>query len=353
MIKFLTTPNAITWSSNIGDLVISTSEGKACRVKLSAKIGDLHEIYSSIHHPYNSEIRVKHLAQVVKSFMQSEGAMVLDFKIEVIDSVTISYEFTAVFSETAEDISPENWITHSFMTSLQSISVTENSPLQIPVIYKSDETPAFSIDIAYKMGESVEVKAVNSFLGGGGYSSKFEIDYIDASLQGVKGLAALPDGAEIKTYTISMGKRHFTVFIGESLSPHHCTFKFRNRFNGWEFYQSEGVVTRKISQNKESAVIDSKTRYFNRSNVYDYSVKTPKISYAKALWLTELILSSHVTDDKGHDVIMTDTTGEISDIATDENSLTLSWRYANANRTSASKPFPEGIFTPEFKTQFT
>lgn len=353
MIKFVTYPSGNVWTSQVQTIVISADSGKQVKFTLSVLAGDDYEtVFSADYYAYNNTVYVRALAESLDSFLRESGNTFGQFRLDAVSAgESASAEFVAFYSMAKIDISPTDWLNSRFFSTLTAIDVPPEAVVRIPTVYVLGPSATAQIKGSYLDGDtsvtfSVDVKVQLLF----GLDALYE-GCIDASPAVVAGLLNIT-ADRLQVYTVIHGSRSFSVFLRRAVPAPSFQLLFRNQFNAFEAVLLEGLNVRKTDVERSEAVIDRVTQYYDQLVVHSNEIQTIPLDYDIALWLEQLFASYEVTDNSGNQILVTETSAEVSDDISEMNSLKVSWRYADNREILRYTKGVIRIFSSEFDIQF-
>lgn len=351
MIKFVTYPSGKVWTSQVQNIVISADQ--MVKFTLSVLAGDDYEaVFSADYFPYNNAVVVRSVADSLEYCLRDSGTAFGQFKIAAVSGgSSVSAEFVAFYSRAKIDILPSDWYNSRFLTTLTAVDVPPTAVVRIPTVYVIGPSATAQIKGSYFDGDatvtfSVDVQVQMLF----GLTSLYE-GYIDASPAVVAGLLNI-SADRLQVYTVIHGSRTFSVFLRRAVPAPSFQLLFRNQFNVFEAVLLEGLNVRKTDVERSEAVIDRVTQYYDQLVVHSNEMQTIPLDYDIALWLEQLFASSEVTDTSGNQILVTETSVEVSDDITEMNSLQVTWRYAADRDILRYTKGVVRIFSAEFDIQF-
>jgi len=165
---------------------------------------------------------------------------------------------------------------------------------------------------------------------------------------------AYPDKkGRLLCFTVHRGLRAMTFYVTEEVPD--LKLVFRNAFNVKEHAEIYGVSNRKQKVERSEAHCLYNRVFYDQTTEQTYEVETAALQYEEALWLSQMVASHYVAlpapDGREVEVLITDSTSEISDSDKEQNRLKFSYKFAVDKQHLAFSP-SGNIFSEEFRTQF-
>ena len=164
------------------------------------------------------------------------------------------------------------------------------------------------------------------------------------------------------SFTVRCGQRSVTCFVDNSLTDLD-SFYFRNCFNVWDSATLPVVTTAKTDVDRSLAIINGKSRFYNRSTAKTYEVEAGPLTSDEAGWIDQLFSSHDVfrivpDPTNSYDplvlapILITDSTCEFQDGDEKLNKVKFTWRYED-NRPIVRLSASPGIFTEPYNLVFS
>ena len=164
------------------------------------------------------------------------------------------------------------------------------------------------------------------------------------------------------SFTVRCGQRSVTSFVDNSLTDLE-SFYFRNCFNVWDSATLPVETTAKTDIERSFAIINGKSRFYNRYTAKTYEVQTGPLTSDEAEWIDQLFSSYDVfriEPDATNDVdplvlapiLITDCTCEVQNCDEKLNTVKFTWRYTD-NRPIVRLSASRGIFTSPYNIVYS
>lgn len=141
------------------------------------------------------------------------------------------------------------------------------------------------------------------------------------------------DVSKLISYTVTMGERSMAFYV-HNINP-DTVFTFRNCFGAPETICLHGITTTKTTVERAMTESGTSRTFYDQSTEKIYEVETAPLSTDEAGWIEQLFMSYDVrvgvADDMSSlpQVLITESTCEISDANTGLNRVKFSWMYAD------------------------
>ena len=201
---------------------------------------------------------------------------------------------------------------------------------------------------------------------------EFPVRYKDILEDAVKDLDLSVYDIELLSFVVINGNRSCTFFVDKSLRKRDV-FYFRNCFNAWEIAALPMSVTAKSDVSRSLSYIDGKTVAYDNKLTRLFDVEAGPLSFQECSWIDQLLDSWNVvrplsdvlslppygsqweslpfTPLKYSQVIITDSTCELSHSQESLNKVKFTWRYSDSFPVHSIDPSP-GIFNDNYNLSF-
>lgn len=164
------------------------------------------------------------------------------------------------------------------------------------------------------------------------------------------------------SFTVRCGQRSVTSFVDNSLTDLE-SFYFRNCFNVWDSATLPVETTAKTDIERSFAIINGKSRFYNRYTAKTYEVEAGPLTSDEAGWIDQLFSSHDVfliepDPTNSYDplvlapILITDATCEIQDGDEKLNTVKFTWRYTD-NRPIVRLSASRAIFTEPYNLVYS
>lgn len=362
-------PQGIILSSAVGEITVAV-EGEYVDVTLTATGGIV--ILSERYYAHGGYVTLYDLGSLIESEMNKSGQSCADFTLRVFtDSVNNKADFCLLHIlycdrfTVCTDIPA--FLRESFLTTLSMRRVAPGSTLSLFLYAESGESLEYSVQHTFQTNKS-EVRFIHSyFMDSGKTAATSGVVQINVPLSSVIAdaagfAAARPDNITLLSFTVRCGQRSVTCFVDNSLTDLE-SFYFRNCFNVWDSATLPVETTAKTNIERSLAIINGKSRFYNRSTVKTYEVEAGPLTSDEAGWIDQFFSSHDVfriepDPTNSYDplllapILITDSTCEIQDGDEKLNTVKFTWRYTD-NRPIIRLSASPGIFTEPYNLVYS
>lgn len=362
-------PQGIILSSAVGEITVAV-EGEYVDVTLTATGGIV--ILSERYYAHGGYVTLYDLGSLIESEMNKSGQSCADFTLRVFtDSVNNKADFCLLHIlycdrfTVCTDIPA--FFRENFLTTLSMRRVAPGTTLSLFFYAESGESLEYSVQHTFQTKKS-EARFIHSyFMDSGKTAATSGVVQINVPLSSViadaAGFATVrPDNITLLSFTVRCGQRSVTCFVDNSLTDLE-SFYFRNCFNVWDSATLPVETTAKTDVERSLAIINGKSRFYNRSTAKTYEVEAGPLTSDEADWIDQLFTSREVMrfepnpcDDTEPlllaPVLITDTDCEIALDGEKPNSAKFTWRYAD-NRPVVRLSASPGVFRSEYTLPFS
>ena len=157
---------------------------------------------------------------------------------------------------------------------------------------------------------------------------------------------------KLLSFTVHVGLRSMTFFVTEEQPD--FMLSFRNAFNVTEYAEFYAVTTRKQKVERSEAHFNDMRVFYDQDTQLTFEVETAALPYEEAVWLNQLLASRYVAmaiDGEDEEVLITDSSSEITDSDKEQNRLKFTYKFAR-DRQHHGVAYPPNCFTEEYNRQF-
>lgn len=311
----------------------------------------------------NGHIYWTNLGQVMEQYMIENQLSFASFSLRDLTVVgaenRFRRDFVAVFSSYFMDGYAESFIEENFLTTLSAKQISTSAYDMVPFISKKGEdiTDRHHV-VFYADGvleamdwENAKIEEKDIALHNINVSAK---DYV-SEIQG-----SYP-GKEIKllSFSVSVGPRNITYYVTDRKNL--TQMFFINAFNAFELFEVQGVTTTKTKVERDTAVVNHREVFYDRTIEKSYEVQTSALSSPIKDWVEQFLFSPLVkmfdpnadSIDEMAEILITESTCEISNSNTELSKVKFTWKYADVYpRIDSIKRKTEGSFSQQFEFQF-
>ena len=358
MIRLVQFPETLL-SCNIGEIAVLTdhdylyvSFGTATKTLLSGRF-----------YAYNGTVNINDLRSLVESELNASGNSLDTFSLTVsYNDETETSSFKAIYC--SRDVVTSDAYTlllTNFLTPASARRIAPGALVFVSWFAGKNEKLAYYVYCDYIAGGKL---GHLSFIAGYANVTAEEDRIVSVSItcDYVQKEAARLTKAdvEIVAFTIRVAERAQTYFIDKALTNMRC-FYFRNAFNVPDQIFFPAVTTAKTSVDRSVAVLHNTSQFYDCSQQQSFDVQSASLSPGECLLADQLFssLNVRIADDSDdadfgamRQILITESTCEISDFPEKPDSVKFSWRYVN-NNISLPVSSSSDIFTNPYNFIFS
>ena len=360
-------PDGPVFVSELAMVTISTNAA-SCVFNIMNRSGQ--SVYKETLWASSGKIVVYGVDKILKHIISTTGLVFDKFYFNVTASNTAydSDQMTCdviYLDRTVIGVSAKDFVTNNFLTTLGSRQVPSNLDIPLAFFKLSDDSP--SVTVACELYDSVNDNFNYTTL-------TFQLDMPASSVglaqfnfnpKTLEELASSVLGPNIgvlnlRSFTVVAGARSLTCFVNHDLDNMRC-FYFRNLFNALELAALHHATKRVSKAESSEAYSNGRKSVYDRRLIKSFEVETAPLTLELGDWIDQLLTSPDVktvvalADDGSTtlaDVVITDSTCEISDEAEASNTVKFTWQFAEAANAIIANA-PSAIFTEQFNTTFS
>ena len=166
---------------------------------------------------------------------------------------------------------------------------------------------------------------------------------------------------EIKllSLSVSVGPRNITYYVIDRKNL--TQMFFINAFNVFELFEIQGVTTAKTTVERDTAVINRRETFYDRTIEKKYEVQTSALSSPVKDWVEQFLFSPLVkmfdpdadSINEMTEVLITESACEISNSNTELGKVKFTWKYADVYpRLNSIDRETKDLFSQQFEFQF-
>lgn len=358
-------PSGTVFSSSLPDIPVRV-DGDSVDVRLYHPLDGT--LLSERLYPFNGSVTLYDLRSLIEEAMRGRRVCLSYYLLEVssgneagsYDSLSMRVLYCDRMVAAGELY---GFMEENFLTTLDVRRVAPGASLPMTMFCRGGDVPDVRINARYRGdGEDSIRDCSYIFLPGTRLSEDSCISF-EVGVDSVRSMTARLSGfadIELRGFTVSCGQRFLHVCVDESLSRGR-SFIFRNCFNVPELFQMRAVTVEKTEVNRSTAVLTSKSRFYDQTVSKSYESDTDSLTFDEAEWIDQFLCSQDVSVIEHVEpgaarilrpVLITSFTCGISDGDASLNSVKFSWRYDD-NRPAVSLHGSPGIFTSPYNPAFS
>lgn len=349
----------IIFTSAFPDLELVSDQGWE-RIELWAGEQSIFSVYLCANE--NGLIYLSDLGQVMEQYLIENQLSFASFSIRESPERPenpFRRDFVAIFSNYFMDDYAQPFIEKNFLTTLSAKQISSSAYDLVSFISKKGEDITIrdhvvfyadgvleAMDWENTKTEEKDIALHNINVSAKSYVSKIQESY---------------PGKEIKllSFSVSVGPRNITYYVTDRKNLTQMIFL--NAFNVFELFEIQGITTAKTTVERDSAVINRRETFYDRTIEKKYEVQTSALSSPVKDWVEQFLFSPLVkmfdsdadSINEMTEVLITESTCEISNSNTELNKVKFTWKYADVYpRINSTKRKTEGSFSQQFEFQF-
>lgn len=362
-------PTGITLSSQLGDLSVAV-DGTSVDVRLTAPGAIV--LLDERYYAYGGYVTLYDLASLIENQMRIDGSTFADFTLTVgngsaTHDTAVLHIFYCNRFTVCTDV--DVFLRENFLTTLNYRRIAPYDTLSLFLFAKSGEELIYDIAVSWLSPAIADGKPQlhRGTLNKPQVTTADSVKQINVSLTQLRNKLATTYGikyhsVEVLGFTLSAGQRSISVFIDPSLQR-YTGFIFRNCFNVWDMLSVPMVTTAKTDVERSTAVINTVSSFYNQRVTKTHEVEAGPLTSDEGEWIDQLFTSCSVMRFEPNDcdetepllitdILITDSTCEVSDNPEKPVSVKFTWRYAD-NRPLVRLSASPGIFTSPYNLPFS
>lgn len=350
-ISLVTDIPGLVFSSELSQLRFATDDDTVETVRIELKLGSTSLLSTTLYF-FNGYATLCEVDELVNLYMLANDLSSLTLTL-IADGDILRFVDIAYCSHRIPDVDAETYLDTHFSTAAEAKRTSPRRKELLPLfLYK--KRSKVEVQCSYIDNSNIiSSEKVDLYPDGFGDTERMSAVSIDVGSNFVMETLASAgcDVAKLLSYTVICDNRYFTYYVEEIEAD--VTFTFRNCFNLEETIALHGVTTRKTEIERETACVGGTLRPYDRTVVKTYEVETAPLSPDETLWVEQLFTSPKVTIDD-RDVIIIDSSCEISDSDAELNRVKFTWRYSDRRPCLPTvSDTADRIHTSEFDYQFS
>ena len=345
MISITTTFNTVYFSAELPDEVIFTTDNPYIEVRVYY----FHAVFfRTTLYPYNGKTTFHDLRSLIETAIIKEGYSHGTFSIfAMYDSQTASTnEFDVIYSDIIQSYSAESFCSSHFLTTRTSFRISRDGTQRLSLFAKANETyDGYTECVVLPNGATrpVVLRMTDTVSRVSGWAAG--VDYFDINTELIQDAVYdyFPEQAgTLLAFTVHRGGRAMTFFVTDERFS--VSFSFRNAFDCIEYAEITAVTTAKQKMEQSEAVCQRNHIFYDRQTEQTFEVETACLTYEEAVWLNQMLASREVKNTAAigsdKEVLIIESTSEISDSDDAKNRIKFTWKYAKdvQRQRIASKP---------------
>lgn len=309
-----------------------------------------------------SHVYLTNLAQVMEQYMIENQLVLSSFSLRESPEQPenpFRRNFVAIFSNYCLDDYAQSFIGGNFLTTLSVKQISSSAYDLVSFISKKGEDITVRHHVVFYANgvleamdwETAETEEKDIALHNINVSAKYYVSKIQESYP----------GKEIKllSFSVSVGPRNITYYVTDRKNL--TQMFFINAFNVFELFEVQGVTTTKTKVERDTAVVNRREVFYDRTIEKSYEVQTSALSSPIKDWVEQFLFSPLVkmfnpdadSINEMAEILITESTCEISNSNTELSKVKFTWKYADVYpRINSIKRKTEGSFSQQFEFQF-
>lgn len=312
----------------------------------------------------SGQVTLSSLSQILEQYMIEHELSVASFSIRSrqVEGLPLDFrrDFTAVYTAYYIDDNASNFIENSFLTTQSVKTISFGSEDYVSFISRKGEDITRRFHAVFRCDgeiktfdwwndeiEDEDVKAHSTHISADDILSKLDEEYA---------------GFEIRllSFSYSVGTRVIVYYISERMES--CRMLFLNAFNVYEMFAMQGVTTVKTKVERDLAVINRRSVFYDRTIEKSYEFQSAALSAPAKDWVEQLFFSARVklyipdseSINEMPDVLITESSCEVKDSNSELNRVKFTWQFADIYPwvSPSFGTLSRGIFTGQFDFQF-
>ena len=313
-------------------------------------------IFQSEYATHNDSVTIYDIGSFLEAFMeQMDGLQRFIFKFST-ESEIINRNYAVIYCKQqppmpAADLANSNFITNYF-TRLVYRDAHDRLPYFAGFGLPGGYT---SYSLHYTVLYRTPIGTIGTYetdrYGRAGYG----VSYLNTSPETVYLLCkdALPQGAEIFSYTLRHDNRIARFFVTEQTVVRQ--FVFRNIYGCLEYLCVPTARMEKTETKSSTAVCGDNRMLYDITHIRTFEEQTPILQLAEARRFGEFLTSAYTAvliDETEYPILITDYGIAFSDTVGEGNKIKFSWQFTSLHTPLVSEDYTR-IFSPEHTEPFT
>lgn len=367
--QFILQPDGFVLSSNLGQVIIRP-DGNFADVRLVADNGA--ELLSERYYAYERNNDILDLGSLIEDYMRSARIAIQGFRLQLISDNPEMPDATAAFSvifcdRTFRDPYFQPYLAENFLTTLDTRRVPQDFVcLSFNHFSRKGESIFYRLRIDYRVTGSDELLRYTALDPNGDVADADCIEQVDLFRENLvadiaKTTRVKDSDISLVSLTLRLGQRSMTYYFDPSLR-NADTFYFFNCFNVIDFITLPSETKAKTDVDRSMALLNGRAQFYDQSTTESFEVETGPLTDGEASLMSQLVSSHRVMLDSGeeypiesslaHEILITDSTIEVSNTDEKPNTAKFTWRYAD-KRPVIQMPTSPGIFTDPYNLAYS
>ena len=340
------------FSSQIGDIELSTDQAK---IEIVVEDG-LTKMFKTMLYAYNGKVTLVNIGEVLENYMLANDKVFTAFTVyyNTAEGAYIgSFNLNTQYCSLKLDTNPGLFGSYNFLSTLTAKRVPRNAIDYIWLLHGQDS----GVVMAHCVYEQENGEIANKTVTVRRLITN-DLGVTQIIINQTQLLLLLRSGgtsvSKLLSFAIEFNNRYFTYYVTDKVAD--VSFVFKNCFNVDEIAYFNAITTTTTKVNRSTAVVGGRHLFYDQSVDKTYEVESAPLTSDEAYWVEQLLMSHSVrlNDSSLHDVIITDSTCEISDNDEQLNKVKFTWQFA-MKTPHLMKSFREdtnGIFTEPYNQTF-
>ena len=344
------------FSSQIGDIELSTDQAK---IEIVVEDG-LTKMFKTMLYAYNGKVTLVNIGEVLENYMGANGKVFTAFTVyyNTAEGAYIgSFNINTLYCSLVLDIEAGIFGSYNFLTTLKAKRIPrgatetlwlfhgqERGTAIAHCIYEDDNGDIANISVPF-------ITLAFSDIG----VSRIVITYAKLINQ------ITSAGGKVRrllSFSMEFNNRHITYYIVDAQA--NVSFHFNNCFNVSESIHFYAITSTKTKVNRSTALVGGRYLFYDQSVDKTYEVVSASLTDEEAHWVEQLLSSDDVRLGNSAnvqnlpEVIITDSTCEMSDTDDELNKVKFTWQFAmkTPHLLKSFRSDTNGIFTEPYNQTF-
>ena len=295
-------------------------------------------IFRTTLYPYNGNAVLHDLRSIIEDALRTDSGSRPTFSLYITNgsSYASSNEFNVVYSDIILNYSADLFCRNYFLTTRTSFRISSTGVQRLSLFAKAGETyDGYTECVVLPEGAATPVvlRLIDTVYRTSAWSDGVDYYDIEADLINDAVCDNYPDQAgKLLAFTVHRGNRTMTFYVTDEEPD--VTFKFRNAFDCIEYAELYAVTMAKQKMERSEAVCQRNHIFYDQQTEQTFEVETACMTYEEAVWLNQLLASRKViyanaVGGQNVEVLIIDSTSEVSDSDDAKNRIKFTWKYAN------------------------
>lgn len=347
MATVISQPGTLVLSSDIDDIVFSTSEEKGDLTVSLICDGTAHTVLEeTLFADSNGRITVGDIASLVEPFAREYLRIVLNATFDDDDTAASIDPVTIIYCMADTGLTAQQFLGSHFLTVLDGEKMTAYGREERLYAYDST-TVSVSAEVRTATGVyQTRTATLNAT------STENDISQFNVSVNDI--ISALNMiGGRLLFYTVSSGSRSQDFRVVEDLTQPDPSFAFVNSFGCVEFLHCVGTVKREGKYTRSSARFNRNLKNYQIKEERKFVANTGWLNDAMADWAEDILRSSEVflwvNGQCGHEVVITESKSETNNEEDYMTMFEITYQYAQHIQNVMCKRKAARLFSEQFE----